>query len=64
MELLLVDLCKDTMSIFNTEALIGTRTTAGAIFDVPTFRLFRLKNRPSYPVNYVHLYTHMFEMLQ
>ena len=44
MELLLVDLCKDTVLKRPTPA---TTTTAGAVFDVPTFGLFRSKNRPN-----------------
>ena len=44
MELLLVDLCKDTVLKRPTSA---TTTTAGAMFDVPTFGLFRSKNRPN-----------------
>ena len=45
MELLLVDLCKDTILKRPTPA---TTTTAGAVFDVPTFGLFNSKNRPNY----------------
>ena len=48
MELLLVDLCKDTVLKRPTPA---RTTTAGAVFDVPTFGLFRSKNRPSTTVH-------------
>ena len=43
MELLLVDLCKDTVLKRPTPA---RTTTAGAVFDVPTFGLFQSNNRP------------------
>ena len=45
MELLLVDLCKDTVLKRPTPA---RTTTAGAVFDVPTFGEFESNNRPSY----------------
>ena len=45
MELLLVDLCKDTVLKRPTPA---RTTTAGAVFDVPTFGLFKTTIRPSY----------------
>ena len=43
MELLLVDLCKDTVLKRPTPA---RTTTAGAVFDVPTFGVFESNNRP------------------
>ena len=42
MELLLVDLCKDTVLKRPTPA---RTTTAGAVFDVPTFGLIQSNNR-------------------
>ena len=44
MELLLVDLCKDTVLKRPTPA---RTTTAGAVFDVPTFGLIQSNNRSS-----------------
>ena len=44
MELLLVDLCKDTVLKRPTPA---RTTTAGAVFDVPTFGEFESNNRPT-----------------
>ena len=43
MELLLVDLCKDTVLKRPTPA---RTTTAGAVFDVPTFGVIESNNRP------------------
>ena len=45
MELLLVDLCKDTVLKRPTPA---RTTTAGAVFDVPTFGVIESNNRPSF----------------
>jgi hypothetical protein len=45
MELLLVDLCKDTVLKRTTPA---RTTTAGAVFDVPTFGVIESNNRPNY----------------
>ena len=49
MELLLVDLCKDTVLKRPTPA---RTTTAGAVFDVPTFGLIQSNNRSMSVVNF------------